>query len=268
VKVERILVAIDDSPGSLSATEAAARLAALLDAELLGLFVEDDRLLRLAAAPLAREVDSLTAGPRCPGSAAVLRQLRLQGTRARESLRRVAERHRIAWSFRTARGAVSEEIAAAAAAAQIVSLGPGGWSTRPQRALGAAASAVLERRSACTLLLRRRVEVRPPVLVVYDGTEEAERAMTLGRQLTGEDAPSLEIILLGSDEASLRSVLGEGTEHRVVGSIAEGRTAELRSLLRRSDAGIVILPVGGEARHRETLHEVLADVDCPVLLVS
>lgn len=268
MKITRILVAIDASPGSLSAAEAAARLAALLKAELEGLFVEDDRLLRLAASPLARQVDPLTAGPQRLESAAVARQLRLQGERARECLRRIAERHKISWSFRVARGAVSSEIAAAAAAAQIVSLGTGGWSTRPQRALGAAASAVLERRSVCTLLLRRRVDVRPPVLVVYDGSEEADRAVTLGRQLTGDDDASLEIILLGSNEASLREDLGEKAAKRVVGSVPEGRTAELRWLLRRADAGIVVFPVGGEAGHRETLHEVLDDVDCPVLLVS
>ena len=74
MNVERILVAIDASPGSLAAAETAARLAALLNAELEGLFVEDDRLLRLPAAPLARQVDSITAGPRSRRSPARMRR--------------------------------------------------------------------------------------------------------------------------------------------------------------------------------------------------
>ncbi len=54
--IRRILVALDASGASLAALDAAARLAATLEAELLGLFVEDEDLLRLAGLPCAREV--------------------------------------------------------------------------------------------------------------------------------------------------------------------------------------------------------------------
>jgi hypothetical protein len=52
-EIHRILVALDASVRSLAALEAAAELAAEWHAELLGLFVEDVELLRLAATPAA-----------------------------------------------------------------------------------------------------------------------------------------------------------------------------------------------------------------------
>ena len=51
----RILVALDASPRSLAALSTAGALAAELDAELSGLFVEDINLQRLLALPFARE---------------------------------------------------------------------------------------------------------------------------------------------------------------------------------------------------------------------
>jgi nucleotide-binding universal stress UspA family protein len=44
--IRRILVALDASPHSFAALEAAAHLAAHLEAELFGLYVEDENLLR------------------------------------------------------------------------------------------------------------------------------------------------------------------------------------------------------------------------------
>ena len=60
----RILVALDASPHSLAALEAAAELAASLRAELIGLFVEDANLLRVAGFPFAREFGAYTAQAR------------------------------------------------------------------------------------------------------------------------------------------------------------------------------------------------------------
>lgn len=63
--VRRILVALDVSQHSLAALEAAVKLAARMQAELLGLFVEDLNLLRVAGLRSARQIryPSATAEP-------------------------------------------------------------------------------------------------------------------------------------------------------------------------------------------------------------
>ena len=55
-KIQRILVALDASTDSLAALDAAAKLAQCLQAELVGLFVEDVNLLYMAGLPFTREL--------------------------------------------------------------------------------------------------------------------------------------------------------------------------------------------------------------------
>ena len=106
-RIRRVLVALDASPDSVAAAAAAVRVAAALDAELAGLFVEDHDLLRLGGSRLARQVASLTAGAERLGAEEMERQLRAQATRARRALSRLAAREGIACTFQVTRGRVA-----------------------------------------------------------------------------------------------------------------------------------------------------------------
>jgi nucleotide-binding universal stress UspA family protein len=94
-KITRILVAVDASPLSLAALEAAAELAASLQAELLGLYIEDINLLRAADSPFAREVGHFSGSIRDLDSQRLQRQLRSQANRVRRRLSQLAERSQI-----------------------------------------------------------------------------------------------------------------------------------------------------------------------------
>jgi hypothetical protein len=80
-----VAVAFDTSARGQAALEAAVRLAAATRAQLQGLFVEDEDLLRLAGLPFAREIDCLSASLRQLHAATMERALR---TAAIEAQRR------------------------------------------------------------------------------------------------------------------------------------------------------------------------------------
>ena len=80
-KVRRIVMALDTASSVLPAIEAAAGLALGLHAELAGLFIEDERLLRFAGLPFAREFGFASARARPLAPAAVERALRAARSR-------------------------------------------------------------------------------------------------------------------------------------------------------------------------------------------
>jgi nucleotide-binding universal stress UspA family protein len=120
--IRRILVALDATRASAAALEAAVSLAEHLEAELLGLFVEDVNLLRLAALPFAHEVGFPSARARRLESDDMERTLRAQATLAQQALVTAVHQRRVPWSFRVVRGQVVTELLAASQQADLIAI--------------------------------------------------------------------------------------------------------------------------------------------------
>ncbi len=271
-EIRRILVALDVSPDSLVAAEAAAELAALLRAELLGLFVEDAELIRLSASPLAREADFLTASLRGLETGAVEQQLKIHAGRARRALARIADQAGIRWSFRVARGAVVPEIVAAAEEADVVSLGRLGWSLRHKHRLGRIARELFSQRRRITLLSDRRVRIRGPVVALYDGSEAGREAFALARRLAAHTEGALQVLLVGENQDALRRDVAGGVDEWETDLWIEGLgAAEAKPIARavcRRAGGVVIVPLGRTPLDEQHVQRLLEEVMCPVLVVS
>jgi len=118
--LRRIVVGLDAGPRGRATLQAAAQLAARMQAELVGLFVEDIDLLHLAGLPFAREVGYPSATLRPLDVAAMERALRAAADEVHRMLAAIAGRGPLSWSFRIARGAVLSELRAAATEGDIV----------------------------------------------------------------------------------------------------------------------------------------------------
>lgn len=116
----RIVVLLDASAAGKAALAAAAARAAELEAELLAVFVEDVDLLHLAGLPFAREIGFPSATRRELDASAMERALRQIADEARRSVAEIAKRMPLQWSFQIARGALSTQMLAAAAEADLV----------------------------------------------------------------------------------------------------------------------------------------------------
>lgn len=267
--IRRILVALDASPDSLAAAEAAAEMAALLEAELEGLFVEDSELLRLVSSPLARELDLFTSSSRGAETEAVEGQLRVHARKAREGFARAAERAGIRWSFRVARGPVASEILAAAADADLVSLGRIGWTVRHRRHLGTTARTLISGRRGRVLLLERKVAVQPPIVALYDGSDAGRDALDLAVHLAGRRGDPLRLLLVGEDQEALRAdATGKLAADARILWLGRPEAGALAGAVQRQAGGVVIVPVAGEHLGEALLQAVLEQVFCPVLVVS
>lgn len=270
--IRRILVALDVSPSSLAALEAAAELASLVGAELSGLFVEDMDLLRTAKLPFTRAVGPLSAALRDLESLPLEQGFRADASRARRALEEVARRAQVEWSFRVARGTVAQELLSAVTEADLVSIGRVGWLPRGQRDLGATAREILSRSPGSVLLARQGTWLRPPVLVVYDGTPGAGRALAAATRLAGEGLP---LVIIPAKNPETAGRLREQVEGWLTERSLQARyrplerldEANLAQVLREERGGVLVLPARDALPQGETLADLLGHVGCPVLLI-
>lgn len=270
--IRRILVALDASRASESALEAAAAMAAQLEAELEGLYVEDTNLLRLAGLPFAREVGLASARSRRVASDDVARALRAEAARARQALEAIAARRRVRCSFRVARGQVVAELLAAAAHADLVALATASLELR-RAGLGSTARAMLASATRALLILPPREPVRGALAVVYDGSPRASQALELAGQVAGVEAP-VHVLLIADDadeeqrlrHAAARSLAGHGARG-VYEWMVEVDAARLARRVRELGAGTLVLAEDCPGLGRAGVQGLLRASACAILLL-
>jgi nucleotide-binding universal stress UspA family protein len=235
-RIERIVVALDASPQSVAALEAAAELAALMEAEVEGLFVEDSGLLCLCGLPFSQEIDVCTTAVRPLEAADMERQLRVMATSIERTMEQVAGRAAVRWSFRVRRGAVVEELLAAAQDAALMSVGRAGRVRR--RGLGSTARLLVERARRPVLLSGERGgrsgaggRLQEPLTVLYTGTPAAGRALDMALRLRAARSMPLRVLVWAGGDASPDVEALEETARRLVAAAA-GDEAGPASLVR------------------------------------
>lgn len=278
--IRRILVALDASSHSLAALKAAVELAASLKAELLGLFVEDINLLRLAGLPFAQEMPYPLAVAQQMDGLRLEQELRTQASQARRALAEAAEPVRVSWSFRVARGQVTAEVLTAAAEVDLLSLGiasrPLIRRTRP----GSTALTVAAKAPQTVLLLQQGEKIRSPVLVTDDGSPAAKRALAIATQLIQTLKPNgpraLTVLTVADANApELAQRLEQEAETWLLGHdfqlnfhrLPKADVSSLVQAVRAEQGGLLVL--GGETLllEAETIQALLDKISCPVLLV-
>jgi nucleotide-binding universal stress UspA family protein len=127
MRVRRIVVGLDSRLRTDAALEALAALADEMEADLIGLFVEDVDLLHFAALPFAREVGFPSATRRDLDVARMERSFEAQANELRRACEAVLKSSSVSWSFRVARGSRAEQLLSVAteAAAPTLLVPPG-----------------------------------------------------------------------------------------------------------------------------------------------
>lgn len=253
--IRRVAVALDGSPHSLAGLALAAEIAAALNAEVEGIFVEDTELLRSAGLPFLREVRITTLWEGALDSARLERELRAAARQMRAQLERSAAELGIAWSFRVWRGDLGAEILAAALDAELFTL------------------ARIGRFAPLRRPKRRRLTPGPVVGVLLDRPETAEHALTTAIALGRRNPGHLIVMLQSSDQAKLPvlraqvqsrlEALGEPARLLTLGDDAP---AGLGAIVLANGIDLLILDAGNPLLARPLLWESLEALGCPVVI--
>ncbi|MCK6627622.1 MAG: universal stress protein [Anaerolineae bacterium] len=278
--IRRILVALDVSQQSLAALEAAVELAARFKAELAGLFVEDINLLRLAGLPFAREIRYPSVVLQEIESPRLEQELKAQAAQARRALAAAAEQSQVAWSFRVVRGQVTAEVLAAALEADLLSLGLTSWPTTRRGQMGSTARTVAVEAPRAVLLLQHGDKLRQPVLVTYDGSPAARRALAMAVRLIPTTARvarlPLTVLILADEELPgtaecLEQEASAWLQERGLQAsyrrLATPTGPHLAQAVQAEQGGLLVLAGERWPLQAEAIEALLNKIDCPILLI-
>ena len=248
---QRVLVAVDAASASDLAVEAAVGLAAALhEACLEGLFVEDANLVRLGALPFASEVSALTGASRSLAAAEIEYVLRVEAGRLERVFAQAAQRAQLPWSFAITRGQLLREASARAADFTVV-------------APTARASPALAMASPKP---RRRVAA------LLDADAVAWRTLAAAAQLAKATAAELRVLIAPAGPANqemlsrARSVLADQRLPASIVTLASGANA-LTTELRSRGVDALVHPAPQDNASARTLAALLAELPCLLVIV-
>jgi len=256
-KVRRVVMALDTASSVLPAIEAAAGLALGLNAELAGLFIEDERLLRFAGLPFAREFGFASARARPLAPAAIEHALRAQAEQLRRQLAATAERLSLAWTLEVVRGEVLRSALERADTSDLLVLGRSeySWPGTHRRSDPAQRFPALAAR---------------PVAVVYDGSAAALRALSIGSTLAGVTGSELTVLVPVTGVQTFNDLRQRAEQHLA------GRTSPSYFYLPDSAPGSIIRTA--RSRHFGVLlwpgrienltPAQLSELPCPVVVLN
>ncbi|MBN2392938.1 MAG: universal stress protein [Anaerolineae bacterium] len=274
-KIRRIVVALDASPHSYAALEAAVRMAAHFGAELLGLYVEDINMLRLAELPFVREVGSFSTASRRVESQDIERQLRLRTLTIQRKFISLATQQQVQQTFRVTRGKVVAEIREAAAKADVLIVGKAGWSQVSGRRLGSTARAAYSNDTPdLTVILQDGARLGTPLLVVYDGSPLGQKALDVAAALMRARTGPIHVLLLADGQMHVTSLHAEAAarlqaydiegRYRV---LTESNVPKLSRAIQSEHSATLIIPAKIALFREDALLGLLEEVDVPILLV-
>lgn len=270
----RILVALDASPHSRAALGLAVRLAEDFEAELEGLFIKDENLLRAAQLPFAQEVRAHSVSPRRLDDRRIERKLRYQAERAEGALREATEEAEVTSNFRVIEGHVTRELQRAAETADLLALGKTSTQSSRRR-LGTTCQALLSDAPVPVLVLRKAAQHRQPVLTYFDGSETAVTTLRVAAQLaTRALGPPLKVFVPADDPAEaerlrdeVRAEYGDRVPHLQVRPLTGIELDRLAALAGREGKGLFVMPAESAPFTNAPLERFLYEIDRPLLVV-
>lgn len=245
--IRRILLALSGAGEELASIDAAADLAAALEAELTALFVEDIDLLRACRLPSMWEMGRHSAQLRQMQADSTVRLLQAAARRTEQALHRAAEARSLRYSFRILQGKPLHTLLAQAASLDLVVLG---------------------RRAAVVTAQPR------PMAVLFDGSMAAAATLAVGLRLARAAGRPCLVLVLAADAQTYRErvqqagwAVGGHTEVSMQ-RLQDADPVSLSSVVNGLRAAALVLPVDYAEGDLARLDALRSRLRCDLLLVT
>lgn len=265
--IRRIAIALADEGADNSALAAAAQLAASMQSELAGLFVEDINLLRLAGLPFAREFSHFTNIERRLETSEIERQLKAQATAAQRALALAAEQAGVPWSFRVARGLMGAALLEIALEADVIALG----ATRRELVQHTALWALAEGIAGRSWRPVSRVVASPVVAVLKPSAEASRILQVAANQAAAAQRPLTVFIAADTPEGftQLREqAVGQlGDRPAQFHRLSRAGLTEMLAAVRAESPWLLVLAADETVLEQSAIQALCEQLNCPALLV-
>lgn len=274
--IDRIVVAVDTSTENVRSLEAAADFAALLQAELFALFVDNPELERLEKLSSSRKINLPQGFGTSIDPGSIQRELQAHASRARQLLARASDQRRLEWSFERVRGSIREHLDDYSGQGDLVVAESAGRALGPGLRMEPSTRSAVESIERPILYLQRGPVPTRSVVAVYDDSPEAEAVLDAALHLVGGPV-SLLTVLLPAEDRERADELQDRAEETLT---AAGVPAHFRRINPHEVEWVVdaIEDLHGDLliqsahapflKDRESTEHLLDELDCPVLMLQ
>ncbi|HKL19976.1 MAG TPA: universal stress protein [Halalkalibaculum sp.] len=273
VLVREILVAIDTSTHSQAALEAAVALAKTMEANLQGLFVQDEVWQKLSKLPSTSTINTLTGNVLPLESETLEDHINLLRNRLRRKMEFLSRRNKVTYSWSSMQGKVEDKILEASENADLITIGLKGKSASRKR-IGSSARTIIKKADKPVLILKEGLHLGTTLTVVYDASEESQKGIRLALKIAKKNNSSLKVLVVDNnpevlDQRSkeLESLL-EGAQISV--NVELMKNTDLGSFLNtinQQHSGLLIIPKN-QPLLSKSFETILLHINCPLLMVN
>jgi nucleotide-binding universal stress UspA family protein len=270
----RVLVQVDTSTHCRNMLDAAVDIAARLQAELHGLFIEDRDLVSTGGLDFVREFSLSSPSARAFDDKTLDSQLKALASSARRQLEHAGSRHNVSVVFRTVRGDFQQEMENAAVDADLIIIeGTGRLHTRHYSAR-LPGRALLRPAGRPTLLLKAGRPLAKQFIVICDSIDNARKCLGAALSLPGDT--EREITLLpcaakpGDSERIAAELEGLIVELELKAHVAAPTGLAAKIILARplAPGSLLVVAAGGAVLGEEANAQTLFESPYPLLLVQ
>lgn len=276
IALRRILVAIDTSAHSRAALEAAAALANIMEADIRGLFVQEEHWSHVSRLSSTQAINVLTGKTQTLEEDSLQRQINSLERRLRRELQFISKRHEISHSWETKQGRVAEKILEAAEDADLITIGRRGRSLFQHKKLGSTARKVIKEAQKPTLVLQKGLglQSRQTITVLYDASEVSQQCLQTALSIAQKNEGELTVLVpdkykrdSNAHTESLENIVNTAGIPVQVIMLPRPSIGGFIHAVKRQHTGLLVMARDHYLLENGNLDTTLDYLNCPLLMI-